>query len=121
MYPYVFQSRSAAQMWLWAKSSAVRPWRSAIRRRCMRIRSSADRNRASSGQSNTIHQHPTPTSTVAMPSRMKIHAQPGRPATPSMSAMAAASSPPNEPASAAAEKKMADRTPISDDLYQQLR
>jgi len=58
---------------------------------------------------------------VARPSRMKIHAQPGFPPTPSMLAMAAASKPPNEPAKAAALKKMAARIPNSDRRYQQLK
>jgi len=40
---------------------------------------------------------------------------------PSIKAMAAASRPPKEPAMAAAEKKVAVRTPISELLYQQER
>lgn len=58
---------------------------------------------------------------VARPSRMKIQAQPGLPPTPSICTMAAASRPPNDPARAAAEKKMAARTPNSERLYQHER
>jgi hypothetical protein len=69
----------------------------------------------------TIQKDINPITTVAKPSRMKIHAHPGLPPTPSMFSMAAASSPPNDPARAAALKKIAARTPNSDRLYQQLK
>jgi hypothetical protein len=42
-----------------------------------------------------------------MPSRMKIHAQPGLPPFPFIRLIAAARRPPKEPDTAAAEKKMA--------------
>jgi hypothetical protein len=53
--------------------------------------------------------------------KMKIQAHPGLPPIPSICAIAAASKPPKLPASAAAEKKMADRIPNSLRLYQQER
>jgi hypothetical protein len=53
--------------------------------------------------------------------KMKIHAQPGLPPIPSIFAIAAASKPPKLPASAAAEKKIADRMPNSLRLYQHER
>jgi hypothetical protein len=49
---------------------------------------------------------------------MNIQAHPGLPPMPSIFAIAAASKPPKLPASAAAEKKMADRIPNSLRLYQ---
>jgi hypothetical protein len=48
-----------------------------------------------------------PNPMVTIPSTMKIHAQPGRPARPLSFSIAAASKPPNEPEKAAAEKKIA--------------
>ena len=53
--------------------------------------------------------------------KMKIHAHPGFPPMPSIFAIAAANKPPKLPASAAAEKKIADRIPNSLRLYQQER
>lgn len=55
---------------------------------------------------------------VMRPSRMKIQAQPALPPTPSIWLIAAARRPPKEPAIAAALKKIAERTPNSERLYQ---
>jgi hypothetical protein len=48
-----------------------------------------------------------PKPTVIIPSTIKIHAHPGRPALPLRFWMAAAKRPPKEPENAAAEKKIA--------------
>ena len=69
-------------------------------------------------QAFTMKKDKAATTIATRPSRMKIHAHPGLPPTPSIFTMAAARRPPKEPASAAAEKKMAARTPNSDRLYQ---
>jgi len=53
------------------------------------------------------------TATVTIPSRMKIQAQPGFPAIPSISVIPRARRPPKAPAAVAAEKKMAMRRPHS--------
>jgi len=83
-----------------------------------------------------IQKDRNPATTVARPSKMKIHAQPGFPPMPSIFEIAAlrkaksmgilekadilhtASKPPNAPDTEAAEKKSAKRMPNSERLYQ---
>src|SRR6266404_2768538 len=60
----------------------------------MYVRSASVRNFAVSGKSCGIKNDATATSTVASPSSMNTHAQPGRPPIPSMLCIAAASRPP---------------------------
>lgn len=71
------------------------------------MRSVSLRNVAVSGKSWTKKNDRNPKTTVAAPSRMKIHAHPGIPALLSSLKIAAARRPPNDPENAAAEKKMA--------------
>jgi hypothetical protein len=87
-------------------------------KRLRTVRSASVRNLALSGKSWIIQKLAAPATTVASPSRMKIHAHAGLPATPSMFAMAAASRPPKAPETVAAEKKSAARRPNSERLYQ---
>src|ERR1051326_2443336 len=118
----VFKSLTVDQKYSILNSScSAEDCLSAFKRRMTRARSSSDKNLASSGKSCTIQYDAMPTRIVKRPSRMKIQAQPGLPPTPFMLVIAAASNPPNDPATAAAEKKIAARTPNSDLLYQQLR
>jgi hypothetical protein len=72
-------------------------------------RSSSVRNVAVSGKSYSVKYATIATTTVSIPSRMKIHLHPARFPTPSMCAMPYASSPENAPATLAALKNSACR------------
>jgi hypothetical protein len=103
------------------------------------IRSASERNLADSGKSWITQGETQARIMVKIPSRIKIHAHPGFPPTPSISWIAAARKPPdrhgclewsisfpwlkgmytlNAPAIVAAEKITAMREPSSERLYQ---
>lgn len=76
------------------------------------------RNLAVSGKSDKMKKDAIAQRTVKSPSRIKIHAQPGLPPTPSILARAAARSPLNAPAIVAEEKNTPTRVPSSLRRYQ---
>lgn len=75
---------------------------------------------ADCGESGKIQYKAAPTTTVKIPSRMKIHLQPERPAMPSIFTIAAAKSPEKAEANEAALKKTAMRVWTSKRQYQQV-
>lgn len=100
------------------------------------VRSASVRNLALSGKSWTIQKDKSPPTIVVKPANIKIHSQPCFPRTPSIFEIAAfggaksveilrkietlltASKAPKAPDIEAAEKKIAERKPNSERLYQ---
>ncbi|KAG6552271.1 hypothetical protein Mapa_006122 [Marchantia paleacea] len=119
----VFQSFQAfhKRLKLNASKCPAESWSSACSRAMVNARSSAVKNVAVSGKSGTSQNEAKPARTVTRPSRMNIHAQPGKLPTPSIFEIAAARRPPKAPETVAAEKKIAARKPNSRFLYQQER
>jgi hypothetical protein len=108
----IFQSVKAAIMYLHWNFSAVwtlpplvpESWARRLMRYCC---SQGSSQLAVWGESGRIQYSVAPTTTVTIPSRIKIHLHPPRPATPSMLTMAAARSPEKADAKEAAEKNTA--------------